>query len=233
MEAMLLAAGRGQRLRPLTDKTPKPLIQVGKYALVEHHLLELAKSGVDHVVINVSYLSESIVKYIGNGSRFGLDVSYSKEPDGPIGTAAGIHKALNVFNTDQDIRVINGDIYTDFNFEKFSKPGSSSIHLVLVPNPEHNLKGDFRLLSGVAHPVKGELGERYTYSGIGIFEKKLFEKLPDRCIELGDLIRYYIPTGKVTAELHTSTWIDVGTIDRLEQARRLESCKAEQSFIST
>jgi MurNAc alpha-1-phosphate uridylyltransferase len=228
MEAMLLAAGRGQRLRPLTDKTPKPLIQVGNNVLAEHHLLELAKNGFNHIVINVSYLSEMITNFIGNGSRFGIKVSYSLEPGGPIGTAAGIHNALNLFYTDKEITVINGDIYTDFNFKKFSKPERSLIHLVLVPNPEHNLQGDFRLFDGVVHPVKGDLGERYTYSGIGIFEKNLFKNLPDRYSELGDLIRYHVPTGKVTAQLHSSTWIDVGTVDRLDQARKIESLKTEQ-----
>jgi MurNAc alpha-1-phosphate uridylyltransferase len=227
MEAMLLAAGRGQRLRPLTDTIPKPLIQVGNQALVEHHLLELAKQGFTHVVINTSYLSEMIVDFIGDGSRFGIEVSYSLEPDGPIGTAAGIHNALGLFNTDQDIKVINGDIYTDFNFKSFSKPEGSLIHLLLVPNPAHNPQGDFRISGNSVHPVKEDLGESYTYSGIGIFEKKLFGILPDECKELGDLIRHLVPSGKVTAEVYTSTWIDVGTIDRLEQARKIELLKTE------
>ena len=225
MEAMLLAAGRGQRLRPLTDTIPKPLIQVGDKVLIERHLLELVKHGFTHVVINVSYLSEMVIDFIGDGSRFGIEVDFSLEPEGPIGTAAGIHDALNLFKTDQDIKVINGDVYTDFNFELISKPDDSLIHLVLVPNPAHNSKGDFRLSGNCIYPINSKFGENYTYAGIGVFKKQLFENLPHGCIELGDLIRHLVPTGKVSAELYTSTWIDVGTIERLQQAIEIESLK--------
>ena len=228
MEAMLLAAGRGERLRPLTDKIPKPLIPVGNKALVEHHLLKLAKCGFNHVVINVSYLSDKIVKFIGDGTRYGINISYSLEAGGPIGTAAGIHHALTLFNADDDIKVINGDVYTDFNFKKFSKPENSLIHLVLVPNPDHNPEGDFRLINGVVHLITDSFGKAYTYSGIGVFKKELFETLPDGCRELGDLIRYLAPSGRVTAELHPSTWVDAGTADRLEQARKIELLKMNQ-----
>ena len=219
MDAMILAAGRGQRMRPLTDTVPKPLLQVGSRPLIEHHLLALRDAGFRKVVINVSYLSEIIVNHLGSGSRFGVDIEFSEEPGGPYGTAAGIRHALHLIDSEKFL-VISSDVYTRIG-PRTLNPVDSPAHLAMVPNPPHNQGGDFRLHQGrlkLADPDSEESG--LTYSGIGVYTRDIFNETALEEAELGAMVRKMLALDYlVTGELREDLWIDVGTRERLEQAR--------------
>lgn len=220
MQAMILAAGRGERLRPITETIPKPLIEVGNSMLIEYHLQNLARSDFTNIVINVSYLSELIEEKIGDGRQYGLNIHYSVELGGPYGTAAGIANAMPLFVEDQII-VVNGDIFTDFDFDELTLPENSLAHLVLVPNPRHNSSGDFALQNGNVKNKSLTDKDTWTFSGIGCYEKSIFENLQPSQTELGPVLNQLIEQGRVTTQTHTSMWVDVGTVERLELARSL------------
>lgn len=222
MDVMILAAGCGERMRPYTDTLPKPLLSVGDYPLIEHHIRKLAKSNFQNLVINIAYLPELITEYLGNGSRFGIDICYSHETDGALGTAGGIVHALDLF-TDHEILVINGDIFTEIDFTTLSLPPDSSAHLVLVDNPLHNPQGDFCLSDGTVQGIQKNSTPTYTFSGIGLYRKAVFEALPaspDK-IELNTVFTRLIDQNTITGEYTQSAWIDVGDPERLEQAREV------------
>jgi len=218
MEAMILAAGRGERLRPITDSIPKPLITVGGLTLIEHHLYRLSSFGFKHVVINVSYLGEKIMSFLGDGSRFDLKISYSIEADGALGTAGGILNALEIFQQDQFL-VVNGDVFTDFNFSQIHPLDTSNAHLVLVPNPPHHPEGDFCLRDGVVQLSDSESQNTYTFAGIGLYRKSFFDSLVQKKCELGEYFRQLVQKGEISGTVHRSLWIDVGSAERLQQAR--------------
>jgi len=225
---MILAAGRGERLRPLTDITPKPMIKVGDKRLIEHHLVALANSGILEVVINLSYLGEQIMEFLGDGERYGLYIQYSFEQNGPLETAGGIQKALPLLG-DSPFLVINGDVRCTLDFRLLNLPTDSSMHLVMVPNPSHHPDGDF-WLDDSRNPAKLAAAQssdlafkKVTFSGIGIYQPGVFRDLSPGVAPLAPLIHEQIAHGEITAELFHDYWADVGTIDRLSEARAWES----------
>lgn len=214
MKAMVLCAGRGERLRPLTDHTPKPLVDVGGETLLERHLRCLGRCGVTEVVINVSHLGMMIESAIGDGSAHGLNVVYSREPGTPLETAGGIAHALPLLGPDP-FMVLNGDIWTDYEFDRLRAAISPSV--VLVPNPPHHPNGDFEFKAGLAcrNPDKNPL----TYAGIAVFHPALFAGLGDEPAPLAPILFSLSAKGALNAEVHRGRWYDIGSTTRLQQAR--------------
>ena len=214
---MILAAGRGERLRPLTDETPKPLIKVAGKSLIEYHIENLADAGCTDIVINTAWLADKIHQQLGSGERYGVSISYSDEGEA-LETAGGIIHALPLLGN-QPFLVVNGDIWCDLAFS--SLPGLSAdtqAHLVLVNNPEHNPQGDFSLQHGL---IKNTDHEKYTYSGLGIFKAAFFaEQAPGRS-PLAPIIRDKCQKDLVSGQLHGGIWTDVGTIERLDAIERM------------
>lgn len=220
MHAMILAAGRGERMRPLTDATPKPLLQVRGKPLIVWHVERLAQAGFRHIVINHAHLGVMIETALGDGSRFGVSIRYSPEQEA-LETAGGIANALPLLGP-QPFVVVNGDIFTDYNFsglpvhlEKLAQPGEPLLaHLVLVDNPEHNPKGDFSL----ERERVGQMGRLLTFSGIAAYQPKLFNSIvPGSKAQLAPLLRNAMVSGQVSGEYYAGNWTDVGTPQRLAQ----------------
>lgn len=207
MNAMILAAGRGERLRPYTDTCPKPLLEVRGKPLIEYHLEALASAGVERVVINVSWLADKIKTLLGNGSRFGIEIIYSPE-DEALETAGGIINALPYL--DDQFIVINGDVFSDYPLERLLNIESEA-HLVLVDNPEHNLGGDFAVDQGL---IGNSLEDRYTFAGMAVYRKSFFEGLPVGKQALAPLLREAADKGCLSGELYKGLWTDVGTLER-------------------
>ena len=220
MKAMILAAGRGERLRPLTDSTPKPLLKIGEKSLIEYHLDKLAQAGISEVIINTAWLGEQIQQTLGNGEKYGLTIFYSDEGGQALETAGGIVKALPLLG-DEPFLIINGDIFTDYDFKPLTQlKMESEAHLVMVENPDHNHKGDFALINGYLQNTDESL---YTYSGIGIYTKQFFAGIPEGVAALAPILKEKINQQKVSAELYKKTWTDVGTIERLQQLNEQET----------
>jgi MurNAc alpha-1-phosphate uridylyltransferase len=211
MKAMILAAGRGERLRPLTDHTPKPLLEVRGKALIARHLEALARAGVREVVINLAWLGEQIRAAVGDGSRYGLNVQYSVEPAGALEAGGGMHQALPLLGAEPFI-LVNGDIYTDFDFAQLRIGADSLAHLVLVPNPEQHPQGDFALAGS---NISEQGAERLTYSGIGLYRPELFAGCQPGRFPLLPLLRKAIAAQRLQGELYRGQWTDVGTVARL------------------
>jgi MurNAc alpha-1-phosphate uridylyltransferase len=216
MKAMILAAGRGERMRPLTDHTPKPLLPVGGKPLIVWHLERLAAAGFREVVINHAHLGAQIEAALGEGARWGLSIRYSPEPEGALETAGGIAHALPLLG-DAPFLVINGDIFCDWNPVSASLSAKAWAHLVMVPNPEQHPQGDFVLTGAkVATDDRSAPSAKRTFSGIGLYRPELFEGIePGRPAKLAPLLRQAMTHGRVSGELHTGRWIDVGTPQRL------------------
>lgn len=211
MHALILAAGRGERLRPLTDSTPKPLLQAGKFRLIEYHLHALAAAGIVNIVINHAHLGQKIVSTLGNGSAYGVRIVYSAEPEGALETAGGIVNALPLLNSGP-FTVVNGDIWTDYPFDHLPSEISGLAHIVLVDNPAHNPDGDFTLHGDrVDERVKGIPGTALTFSGIGIYRPALFKDLAPGRIPLAPVLRQAMVNEQVTGEHYRGRWVDVGT----------------------
>jgi MurNAc alpha-1-phosphate uridylyltransferase len=208
---MVLAAGRGERLRPLTDDRPKPLLEVRGQPLIAWHLHALARAGVREAVINLSWHGAQLRAALGGGERYGLRICYSEEPDGALEVGGGIFHALPLLGTEPFL-VVNGDTYTDLDFARLSIPPRSLAHLVLVPNPDHHPQGDFTLRSGAV----GTMGEpRLTYSGIGVFRPELFAGCSPGRFPLLPLLRAAIAAERLSGERFDGAWTDVGTAARL------------------
>ena len=223
--AMILAAGRGQRLRPLTDHTPKPLVKIGKYLLIEHHLFSLAASGYRQVIINLCHLGEKIIAAIGNGDKYNVDIHYSWEQPIALETAGGIRRVLPLFG-DQPFLVVNGDIRCNFDFSKLTLKKDHNMQLVLVPNPDYRDQGDFSLAdNGSTRRVNALQSNEisYTFSGIGLYRPSIFTSLPENTpAPLAPIIHQQIHLGQVGGEIHSGKWFDIGTPSRLESARQHE-----------
>lgn len=209
---MILAAGRGERMRPLTDRTPKPLLPVAGKPLIEYHLEALAAAGVEEVVINLSWLGEQIPPALGQGERWGLRIRYSHEGPVALETAGGIRRALDLLG-DGPFLVINGDVWTDYPLARLSEPEGLA-HLVLVDNPPHHEQGDFVLDGGA---VRAGDGVKLTFSGIGVYRPQLFAGLPDGPAKLAPILREAMARGAVSGEHYRGRWIDVGTPARLAE----------------
>ena len=220
MKAMILAAGRGERLRPHTDITPKPLIQVGEHRLIEYHLLNLANAGIEEVIINISWLADQIKESLGNGEKYSLNITYSDEGDTALETAGGIINALPLLGNEPFI-VINGDVWCDYDFNQLTNRSiSSEAHLVLVSNPEHNKEGDFSLDN---EHISSSGDNMFTYSGIGLYTPDFFTGTAPGKSALGPLLRNKSKQQKVSGEVHSGRWLDIGTIERLVELRSILS----------
>lgn len=212
MKAMILAAGRGERMRPLTDNLPKPLLEVRGRPLLAHHLDALARAGLRQCVINLSWFGEQIREFVGDGTAFGLEVEYSEEAEA-LETAGGIRQALDLLG-DQFV-VVNADILTDFDLSRLA-PGDSLAHLVLAPNPAHNPEGDFSL-DGTR--VGNDGASLFTFTGIARYRREFFAALAPGKRALAPLLREAAARGEVSGELFAGEWSDVGTPERLRSLR--------------
>jgi len=212
MKAMILAAGRGERMRPLTDHTPKPLLVAGGMALIEYHIRALVSAGFDEIVINHAHLGMQVETALGDGHRYNARLLYSPEGTA-LETGGGIFRALPLLG-DEPFVVVNGDIWTDYPFAALRRPLSGLAHLVLVDNPPHHPRGDFHLEGG---RVSSEGEPKLTFSGIGLYHRALFDGCTDGAFPLAPLLRMAMSAGKVTGEHYRGHWIDVGTPQRLSE----------------
>jgi N-acetyl-alpha-D-muramate 1-phosphate uridylyltransferase len=213
MKAMILAAGRGERMRPLTDHTPKPLLKVAGRALIEHTISQLVAGGYTDIVINHAHLGQQIVDYLGNGQRYGASIQYSPEGELGLETAGGIINALPLLGEGVFL-VVNADIATDFAYAQLHKLTLDLAHLVLIDNPTHHPQGDFGLDN--LGQVGVHLSERLTFSGIGLYHTDLFKGLESGSRKLGVLLREAIEAGRVSGQYFPGFWMDVGTPERLQ-----------------
>lgn len=215
MKAFILAAGRGERMRPLTDHTPKPLLPAGGKPLIVWHLERLAAAGFREIVINHAHLGEQIEQTLGDGSQWGLHIQYSPEPPGALETAGGIARALPLLG-DQPFLVVNGDVYCDLDFARFSRLTAGIAHLVMVDNPAHHTAGDFSLDRERVTYANGE--QTLTYAGIGVFSPSFFADIePGTVMKLRPLLDAAIAAGTLTGERYAGRWVDVGTPQRLAE----------------
>lgn len=215
MKVMMLAAGRGERLRPLTERIPKPLVEVGGKALIVWHVERLAAAGLRDIVLNVSHLADAIVERLGDGARFGVALRYSRESE-PLETAGGIAKALPMLGN-APFLLVNADVYCEVDFAvlRALPLGARLAHLVLVPNPPHRPQGDFSLADGLV----GNGGEpRYTYAGVAVMSPQLVAAVrPGEKAALAPLLRQAAEQRRISGELYSGLWQDVGTVERLRE----------------
>jgi MurNAc alpha-1-phosphate uridylyltransferase len=209
---MILAAGRGERLRPLTDTTPKPLLRVGGQPLIEHHVISLARAGITRIVINLAWLGSQIREYLGDGERYGVAIAYSDETPRALETAGGIFRALPHLEPGP-FAVVNGDIFTDFPFATLGLDSRVDAHLVLVSNPPQHPQGDFGLEQGLTIP---DAARRYTFSGIAMYRCAFFAGCTDGVFPLKPLLLRSMEARRCSGQLYTGAWEDVGTAERLQ-----------------
>ncbi len=209
---MILAAGRGERLRPITDTTPKPLVRVRGQPLIERHVMSLARAGIGRIVINLAWLGEQIRDYLGDGTRYGATIVYSEERPRALETAGGIIRALPQLSPGP-FAVVNGDIYTDFPFETLGVASDRDAHLVLAPNPPQHPQGDFGLEQGLALP---KAATRYTFTGIAVYRCAFFAGCTDGVSPLKPLLLRSMAAQRCSAQLYMGMWEDVGTLERLQ-----------------
>lgn len=211
MKAMLLAAGRGERLRPITDSIPKALVQVNGRALIAWHLAALARAGIREVVVNLSWLGGKLRAALGDGREFGVRITWSDEGPAPLETGGGIFRALPWLGPEPFL-VVNADIWTDVDFAALGLDSGRDAHLVLIPNPPHHPRGDFALDDAVV--VKRD-SERFTYSGVGVYRPEFFSGCTAGTFPLLPLLERAIAAARVSGQLHRGEWCDVGTAERL------------------
>lgn len=216
MKAMILAAGKGERMRPLTLTTPKPLLSAGGKPLIVYHLEHLHRAGYQDVIINHAWLGEQIEFTLGTGDRFGLSLHYSPEGE-PLETAGGIARALPLLaDTDSDwFLVINGDIWSDFDLSQLSPPAQGDALLVVTDNRPHHPTGDFQLHENGLLSSDGP--DKLTFTGISLLNRRLFEGLNDQAGKLAPVLRKAMSQGQVTGVYHPGRWVDVGTPERLRE----------------
>lgn len=219
MKALILAAGRGERLRPLTDTTPKPLLRAGGKPLIEYHLQRLAEAGLRDIVINLAYLGTQIEQALGDGQRWGLRIRYSREGAKALETGGGIRHALPLLGPGPFL-VVNGDVYTDYPFSRLLQQPMHArdlAHLVLVPNPPQHPQGDFQLSGG--RVSEGD-GPRLTYSGIGLYRAALVAGVAENAFPLAPLLCQAMRDERVAGEAYAGVWRDIGTPERLAELDR-------------
>lgn len=215
--ALVFAAGRGERLRPLTDRIPKPMCTVHGIPLIERLIRQLAVAGIEHVVINHAYLGSSIRRHLKKGQAFGLDISYSPEPPGALETGGGIIQALPLLGQ-EPFMTVSSDIITDFPFSSLKLREAYPIHLVLVPKQAHTPNGDFGL------DTRGCISfdnKHFTFGNIACFHPRLFEHQHLRRLRLASFLKPLIQMHQVSGESYTGVWLDTGSIERLNMAERL------------
>lgn len=212
MRAILLAAGRGERLRPITDTVPKPLVRIAGRALIEYHLENLARAGVGEAVINLSWLGGQIRAALGAGERFGLAIRYSEEGPVPLETGGGIARALPLLGSEPFL-VVNADVWTDLEFAALRElPAGADANIVLAPNPAHHPEGDFALRDG---RVLEASADRLTYTGIGLYRPEFFAGWPGERFPLRPLLRRASAAGRLRGQVHRGEWFDAGSPERL------------------
>ena len=212
MKAMILAAGRGERLRPLTDTTPKPLIKVAGKSLIEYHLNNLADAVIKDIVINTAWLADRIHQQLGDGSDYGISIQYSDEGEA-LETAGGIVKALPLLGKEPFL-IVNGDIWCDYDFSALPElENDKQAHLILVKNPEHNPEGDFALHDGL---IKNTAESMYTFSGIGLYRTDFFAEQKPGAAPLAPIIRDKCEKDLISGEIYNGRWTDVGTLKRMQ-----------------
>ena len=212
MRAMVLAAGRGERLRPLTDEVPKSLVEVRGESLLERHLASIHAAGVRTVVINLGWLGDKIVERVGSGERYGLNVLYSQEGDNILETGGGIHKALPMLG-DDPFMVINADIFTDMPVPDIELADQHVGHLVMVPSPEYRDGGDFDIDDGL---IRNGETQRLTFSGVAMYRPSFFDGCEPGRFPLAPMLREAADNGQLSGSLYTGLWADIGTPERLE-----------------
>jgi MurNAc alpha-1-phosphate uridylyltransferase len=212
MKAMILAAGRGERMRPLTDKIPKPLLKVKDKTLIEYHIEKLRSIGLTEIVINHAYLGYKIEETLGNGSEFSVNIKYSPEPEGGLETAGGIAKALDLLS--DTFIVVNGDVYSEFDYSRLLEIDLQDDYgcLCFVKNPSHNLKGDFGVENG-----RVVFSQNYTFSGIAIYKKEAFKNIPVDKLKLKPYFNEWVSKNLLQGIVIDDFWCDVGTPERLKQ----------------
>ena len=212
MKAMILAAGRGERMRPLTDHMAKPLLEAGGRALIEHQVVRLADAGFRDIVVNLAWFGEQIAARVGDGSRFGVRIRYSREPEGALDTGGGIHRALALLGAER-FAAVNADVWSDYPFERLRGIEAGDAHIVLVDNPAHHRGGDFAIAPN-GQVIEAERG-RLTFSGIGCYHPRLFAPRRGARFPLVAVLRDAIEAGTLSGEHHRGEWIDIGTPARL------------------
>lgn len=213
MHAMILAAGRGERMRPLTDTTPKPLLRAGGRALIEYHLEALVRAGIDDIVINHAHLGDRIEAALGSGSRYGARIRYSAEPEGALETGGGIFQALPLLGAGPFL-VVNGDVWTDLDYASLPRTFDGLAYLLLVDNPAHHPDGDFCLDGGRVHVCDGP---RLTFSGIGLYRAALFRDCRPGRFPLAPLLRDAMAADQIGGAHFQGRWLDIGTPQRLAE----------------
>lgn len=223
MKAMILAAGRGERMGALTDRVPKPLLEVDGRPLIEHQIARLTAAGFRDLVVNLAWLGDMIAACLGDGSRFGVRIEYSREPEGALDTGGGIRRALPLLGAGRFV-VVNSDVWCDYPFETLRDAGAGGAHIVLVDNPSHHPDGDFGLAPD-GRVVETDRN-RLTFSGIGLYRPCLFAARARERFPLAAVLRDAIEASALTGEHHRGEWIDVGTAARLEALdRRLRAAR--------
>ena len=218
MKAMILAAGLGERMRPLTDKTPKPLLTVAAKPLIYYHLERLAEAGVKEVVVNISHLADQIEENLGAGEQWGLDIQFSREAE-PLETAGGIIQALTLLGTEPFL-LVNGDVWSDYPFTTLAAHnlGENLVHMVMVDNPPQHERGDFYLnADGKLSEQKESGSPRLTYAGIGVYSPQLFAGCAQGKLALKPLLLEAMANRQASGEHYWGEWVDVGTPERLRQ----------------
>jgi len=234
---MILAAGRGERMRPLTDTLPKPLLKVGGHALIEYHLKNLAQAGFENIVINHAYLGAMIESVLGDGDRYGVNITYSPESEA-LETAGGIANALPLLSNETQrlpFLVVNADIYCEIDYalslnvlQTMRSDSDMLAHLVLVDNPEHHADGDFALDNGLVCLTGNQ---KLTFSGIGIYQPEFFAEVqPGLPSKLAPLLRAAMQDKKVSGEYFAGSWLDVGTPERLGMLDQLLNLKSTTDY---
>jgi len=213
MKAMILAAGRGERMRPLTDQTPKPLLEAAGKPLIQYHIEALRDAGFRELIINHAHLGAQLVERLGSGEQLGVRIHYSAEPEGALETGGGIKRALTLLG-EQPFLVVNGDIWTDYPYQQLHREPVGLAHLVLVDNPPHNPDGDFHL-RGDKVTDKGK--QKLTFSGIGLYRPDLFADTPDGAFPLAPVLHDAMQDGQVSGEYYPGQWVDVGSPRRLSE----------------
>ncbi|MDX2506827.1 MAG: nucleotidyltransferase family protein [Gammaproteobacteria bacterium] len=226
MKAMILAAGRGERMRPLTDSIPKPLLQVAGKSLIEYHIEALVKAGINELVINHAWLGEQIEAQLGDGAQYGALIHYSREGQA-LETAGGIKKALDLLGAEPFI-VVNGDVFSDYPFAQLSAQSSEQpAHLVLVDNPEHHPEGDFYCRH---HQVTDQEppfeGRRFTFSGIARYHPDFFHAIRAGKQALAPMLRAAMAKQQVSGEIYQGLWWDIGTAQRLQELNNTQAAKS-------
>lgn len=221
MKAMILAAGRGQRMGDLTNFTPKPLTKISNMTLIEHNILRIKKCGIKDIIINVSWLGNKIIDFLGDGSSYGVNIIFSNEGKNMLGTGGGILNAIDLLG-ESPFWLVNADLYSNFCINPNKKLENDDLaHLVLVDNPKHHEQGDFFLKNSRTRTGKGK--KPYTYSGMSLISPKIFQNCKEKIFPLEPILDEYANRDKISGEYFSGEWTDVGTKERLESIKSYDS----------